>query len=142
MSAIKGKKRNKTILVVKSKLLSVLDIESKLNKLRIGKLSYLDSNKELIFTENDIIVGMYKIRLCFTFLDLFNNHKTLKSNSKFKIQIFESNNQGDKEIFISDDTRFKSIIDAKYNDKYKLSIKDLSNIVYHCNKLDSLKMFL
>lgn len=141
MSAIKNKKQAKTILVVKPLKLSKDQLDKKLNSLRLSKLSYLDRDQDLVFIDNDIIIGMYKVRLCFSFLDRFSSAKKLRS-SKFKIQVFELSSFGEKEIFVHDDLRFKHYINASNNLKYKSSIENLSNVVYACSKLDSLKLFL
>lgn len=141
MSAIKNKKQSKTILVVNPIKWSKEQLDKRLNSLRLKKLLYLDRDQDLVFIDNDIIIGMYKVRLCFSFLDRFSSTKQLKA-SKFKIQIFELSNFGEKEIIAHDDPRFKHYLNASNNLKYKSSIENLSNIVYACAKLDSLKLFL
>jgi hypothetical protein len=136
MSAIKSKQESKIILNFSDKKLSKKYINDCLKQVEIISSYYCDKLDHLVFRDNDILIGMYKIRL--SLLDIFSNNQ----NNQFKITIFERTAQGDKEISLSRDLRFKCSNWIQSNNNYKLKTKNLVDAIYLCNKLDNLKLYL
>ena len=146
MSAIKGIQEFRTILNFNQDQVSKKSVFKILNKAEIKELDYF--NNQITFIENEILIGMYKIRLQFSntlaFYESANHNKVrkLKSYGKFKIKLFEKSFSGDKEIKIVKDNRFSLQPWSKLNSEYKLSVENLSEIVCYCHRLSKLKVFI
>lgn len=141
MSAIQIKQETKTILNFNDKL-SKRNIYNSFKEIDFVSSYYSDEDKPkcLVLVNNDINVGMYKIRV--SLLDILSDNKKLYQHKNFKIAIFENSNKLKKEINLKKDLRFKFYKWGQANDAWHLSIKDLVNVIYLCSKLDDLKSYL
>lgn len=140
MSAVQGVQEYRTILDFSNNTLTKNYVKQAICKAEVLEMYQLQDT--IIFVENDITVGMYKIRLSFSAIDAENNRNKLKDYGTFKVKIFEHKNKTDKEIFLTRDKRFNQENWIKNNTDYKLSIKNLVDVVFLCQRLNNLKMFL
>ena len=86
--------------------------------------------------DNRIKVGMYTITIWFPF-DLEGPRK-LREFRDFEIVIFD----GEKQINLKTDPRFRGQYWVQHNFFGKLKIKHLIDIIIYCQRLDKLKAFL
>jgi hypothetical protein len=140
MSAIRGRQKSKTILTFCSKQTNRDQIKKSLNHVRISNMYQSKDLKEFTFIYNDIVVGMYRIQLLFNYDSIVN--KRIKDCKNFKVNLFESSINGDKEINLYKDERFKDSCWNSLNKKNKLTVNELPEIILECSKLSELKMFL
>lgn len=135
MSAIKSKYEHKTILDFSDKKVTRNSIQKSLRQAEFIQTYYENSGVSLTYIDNEIIVGMYKIRL---FLDVVDGAKKLRDYGRFQISI----QGGSKWINLTRDSRFKSQTWIKSNENNQLNISHLVDIILHCQRLDKLKSFL
>ena len=134
MSAVKGKKESKIILTFHSNKIEKKEIEKSLKSIKLQSFFYMSDKKEITFIDNDIVVGMYKVRL---YIPFFNNPQKLNNYKKFNFSIFEKTSSNYKEINIKNDSRF-NLIYKKINHN---SLSNLVEAIYLCSQLNYLKAF-
>lgn len=134
---IKYKTNNKTILNFSAGKISKNKLRKALSTAKFIPSIYNDSGIHISYVDNEIIIGMYKIRI------LFNWNKEglfLRNYGGFQIRIYQGDDN--QEIDLNQDLRFKSEIWNYSNNRFKLKIKHLTEIIIHCQKLNNLKAFL
>lgn len=142
MSAIKSKHESHVVLRFENINISKKEVTNFLNKAIVADISHNKNFNDIVFINNDILVGIYKIRLSFKSATSLFTQTKLKNRGKFKINIFEKSSEGDKLILLSKDNIFKHQPWVKKNYNYNVSIKELADIVELCFKLNKLKLFL
>lgn len=140
MSAIKSRQESRVILDFTNQKNSKNYIKKCLKKAEVLESEHSEDLSNIILIENHIIVGMYRLHLLFSSLDATSSRHKLSDYGRFRVAIFECG-QG-SEINLKRDPRFKSQNWIKKNSQYKLSIKDLTEIISLCHKMDHLKAFL
>ena len=105
-----------------------------LNGKRVGEL----------FLENDIIVGMYQIRLFFNHREVGQHRTRLRDYGGFRIAIYERTRKGTvlHNINLNKDSRFKHETWIDLNKDCNVRIKNLVDIIILLQRLNSLRMFL
>lgn len=140
MSAIKSRLESRVILDFTSQKNSKNYIKKCLKKAEILELEHSEDFSNMILIENHIVVGMYKIHLLFSSLDAAFARNRLRDYGKFRVEIFELGQEAP--INLKRDIRFKSELWVHKANQYKLSMKDLTDIIYLCHKMNHLKAFL
>lgn len=138
MSLIKGKTEFRTILDVNSKA-SKNQINKALRQVEVIELVCNEDANHYTFVENDIVVGMYNIRLEFYSIST-EQRSRLKEYGGFKVSIYENNNSTG--IKLNRDKRFKNQYWVKLNQDYKIRTNILTDIIMYTKRLDELKLFL
>lgn len=144
MSLVKGKQEFRTILDFSKDKLSKNRIKNALRKVEVlERVQNKDSNT-ISFIENDIVVGMYQIRLSFDYLDADRTRTRLREYGGFRIAVYERHRKTNiiQNINLLADKRFKNQYWASLNSGYNLRIKNLIDIVMFVSRLNNLKMFL
>lgn len=141
MSAIKCKHECKTLLDFSdTKRVSKNLVKQSLRKAEMP--SYHSCDNELIHTDYDIIVGMYRIRLKLFLSDQNKSKTKLKDYGSFYIEVSEPYEEPGRRkiIWTESDRRFKSQNwSCRRNN---MRINDLVNAIIYCNRLNNLKAFL
>lgn len=140
MSAIKSRQESRVIIDFTNQKNSKNYIRKCLKKVEVLELEYSEDYNNIVLIENHIIVGMYRLHLLFSTLDAVSSRHKLSDYGRFKVSIFECGQES--EINLKRDPRFKSKNWISKNSHYKLSIKDLTEIISLCHKMDHLKAFL
>lgn len=143
MTAIKSKQESRVILDFTNQKYTKKYIKKSLTTAEVLEILEPENLENIVFIENNILIGMYRIHLLFSSLDATASRHKLKDYGKFKIAIFErcSRNR-EKQILLKKDKRFKSQNWVDKNFNYKLGIRDLTDIICLCQKMDHLKAFL
>lgn len=152
MSLIKGKQEFRTILDFSKGNISKNMIKRALREVEVHELVRLQDTNTYTFVENDIIVGMYQIRLFFSSVNSASHRSRLREYGGFRIAIYERNRKAGKpespkgavlqHINLSSDKRFKHQYWVDLNKDYSIRMKNLVDIIMHLNRLNNLKMFL
>jgi hypothetical protein len=138
MTLIKSRREHITILDFSNGELSKNMIKQSLRKTKIANASK-ENKKTFTVFDSYIKVGMYDIKLVFQEDDSVKKPtQPLREFGKFQISIIESN----KEINLHSDKRFKGQIWLKDNKNSNLRINSLIEAIYHCYRLNKLKLFL
>jgi hypothetical protein len=144
MSVNKVKHEYKIILDFTNKKLSKTEVKRSLSDIEIAALYKSEENNllddQLICVENEIKVGMYKISIVLPPAIQRNTSHKLKDFGTFRVQIFEDGKVC-REINLKRDGRFKEQYWTQKNN-CGLKVKDLTDIICHCNRLDNLKAFI
>lgn len=144
MSLIKGKQEFRTILDFSKGEISKNMVKEALRNADVHEMIRLPDSNTYTFVENDIIVGMYQIRLAFSSLDSVQNRTRLREYGGFRIAIYERNRKGTviQNINLSNDKRFKGQYWVELNKGYDVRMKNLVDVIMHLKRLNNLKMFL
>lgn len=137
MTLIKSRREHITILDFSDGELSKNMIQQSLRKTKIAEISK-DNKKTFTIFDNYIKVGMYDIKLVFQEDGIKKSSKHLREFGKFQVSIDESN----KEINLYNDKRFKGQGWLKDNKSGSLRVNSLVEAIYHCYRLNKLKLFL
>lgn len=140
MTLIKGKQEFRTILDFSKGKISRNMIQQALRKVEVRELVQ-DSN-HYTFIENDIIVGMYQIRLSFSSLDAIENRSRLREYGGFRVSIYERKNKAIQNTNLLRDKRFKEQYWVNLNKNYDIRMKNLVDIILYLKRLNNLKIFL
>ncbi len=135
MCLIKVTKETRTILDFSKSNVSKNLVRKSLRQAEVVAQTRLHDS--LICIENYIRVGMYDISLL---LMPYPNKKRLKDYGRFAISIREAGKN--HPISLSRDRRFKNQYWINPNRKTELLVKNLTDIIIHCNRLDKMKIFL
>jgi len=132
MSLCKLQYEYRTILDFSEKNVSRNLVRTSLTKTEVLGLHNIES--ELMYIENEIKIGMYRIRLLLSKLDA----KHLREYGSFKIKIY----QADSCINLHRDKRFNIQPWVDKNEENNLRVKDLVDVILYCNRLNNLSSFL
>lgn len=143
MSLVKGKQEWNTILDVSRRpRVSKNYVVNALRKADVLELQPAGSSLNMV--ENDIRIGMYRIKLCFADMDSSRPRQRLRQYGGFKVTIFEGK-EGDEQSYkyipIHSDRRFHGQYWLSSVSKYNVRMKTLVDIVMHCARLNKLKAF-
>lgn len=142
MSLIKGKQEFRTILDFSKGKVSKNMVKRALRSVEVHELVQLPQSESFTFVENDINVGMYRIRLFFSSVDASRTRTHLRQYGGFKIAIYENNGKLLRNINIENDRRFKHQYWVKTNRDYSIRMKTLTDVIMYLKRLNNLKMFL
>lgn len=142
MSLIKGKQEFRTILDFSKGKISKNMIKRALRSVEVRELVQLPDSTSYTFVENDISVGMYRIRLSFSSLDSSRTRTHLREYGGFKIAIYEHSGNMLRNINIENDRRFKRQYWVQCNKDYGIRMKTLTDVIMYVKRLNNLKMFL
>ena len=122
---------------------TILDFSNKVSKNIIKQslqnaevLSICPDKNSVTYIENEIKVGMYTVHLHLHNYET--NIRNLRGHGRFSISIHQTGNTQANYL----ESKFKDQPWVKRNDKADLRIQDLINIIYYCNRLNQLKIFL
>lgn len=142
MGLIKGTQEFRTILDFSKGKVSKNMIKTSLRNAEVLELVKKKDTNDFIFIDNDILVGMYRIRLSFYSKDLSRSRTKLREYGQFHIAIYESGKDGSiHNINLKRDRRFKDQYWAKFPG-YDFRMKNLVDVIYYLKRLNNLKMFL
>jgi len=142
MTKVRGALEIKTILDFSKGRVTRNRIRQSLRKAEV--IEQIQSNKGLTFRENWIEVGMYKINII-PYAISTEPRRRLREYGGIAINILEALNHEKNHhrlIHPHDDERFKDQYWTDLTKNYKVRIKHLVDIIYHCHKLDKLRVFL
>lgn len=139
MSTIRGMLQSRTILDFSKNKVSKNYVAQALRKVEVLETTK-NSEHSIIFIENYIQIGMYKIRILPYALHI-NSRTKLKEYGGFSIEITETGHE-DKPLNYQKDCRFKDQGWIKQASTYQLHNKQLIDIILHCNRLNNLSIFL
>jgi hypothetical protein len=144
MSLVKGTQEFRTILDFSKGEISKNMIKNALRSVEVLEVVRLKDSNTITFVENDIIVGMYQIRLIFDHLDANRNRTKLREYGMFRIAVFERSYKTNSihNINLLTDRRFKDQYWSKLNRGYDLRIQNLVDIIMFVKRLNNLKLFL
>jgi hypothetical protein len=144
MSLIKGKQEFRTILDFSTSDISKNRIKQSLRQTEVLELIQHEGSSVYTLIENDIIVGMYQIRLFFNHRECTQSRTRLREYGGFRIAIYERNRKGTvlQNINLNKDSRFKNESWVTLNNNHNLHSKDLVDIIMLLQRLNNLKMFL
>ncbi len=137
MSASKSKYEHREILNFSTGKVTKNSILRSLRKADFIQEYYNESGISLVYVNNEIKIGMYKI--CFD-LNVVDKAKKLKQYGKFGIYIYEG--KSFLPIDLDKDSRFRSQPWIHDNRENKLTMSRLTDIILYCKRLDKLKSFL
>lgn len=140
MTLIKGKQEFRTILDFSKGKISRNMVQQALRKVEVREL--VQDYNNYIFIENDIIVGMYQIRLSFSSMDASVDRSRLREYGGFRISIYERKNKAIQNTNLLRDKRFKNQYWIYLNKNYDIRMKNLVDIILYLKRLNNLKMFL
>lgn len=138
MSVIKGVQQHRTVLDFSKGKVSKNLVKQALRRAEI--LEMVSSQNTTVFIENSIQVGMYSIVLRFPYEGVYPDKSRLKDYGKFGVTIHEVGSNC--AINLSKDKRFKNQYWVSPNKDFNLLMKNLTDIVVYCSRLDKMKMFL
>jgi hypothetical protein len=143
MSLLKVKWERKTVLDINTSKISKRQITQSLRRVELNSDSHPARHTDNItYVGCAVKVGMYRIVLD-TAQKLTNlQGQRLRNLGKFRVSIFEINGDLSRPIDLVDDSRFNNQNWVLKNDQTWLGLSDLTNIIYHCHRLNSLKLFL
>lgn len=143
MTLIKGKQEFRTILDFKGKV-SKNKVKQALREVEVFEMTELPGSHIYTFIENSIRVGQYRLQLSFSSLDATLSRKRLRDYGGLRVAVYETGNRGksSNNINLRTDKRFAGQYWTHLNQDFKIRMKDLTNIIMHLQRLDSLKMFL
>jgi hypothetical protein len=142
MSLVKGKQEFRTILDFSYKKISKTRIAQALRDVEVLELIHSQESNTYTFIENEIIVGMYQIRLFFNKKELDQNRTRLKEYGGFGVAIYERKHSALQNINLQRDKRFNNQAWVELNGQHKIRAKTLVDIILHLRRLNYLKMFL
>lgn len=142
MALIKGKQEFRTILDFSKDKISKNKVKRALREAEVRELVQLKDSNTHTFVENDIKIGMYRIRLFFSSIDSSRDRSRLKEYGGFRVAIYECRGNVIQNINLSTDRRFKHQYWADLNKDYDIRMKNLTDIIMFVKRLDNLKMFL
>jgi hypothetical protein len=140
MTLIKGKQEFRTILDFSKEKISRNMVQQALRKVEVREL--VQDCNNYTFIENDIIVGMYQIRLSFSSMDASVDRSRLREYGGFRISIYERKNKAIQNTNLLRDKRFKNQYWIYLNKNYDIRMKNLVDIILYLKRLNNLKMFL
>jgi hypothetical protein len=135
MTAIKITTEHKTILDFSGKV-SKNQIVQKIRDAEFLEFKYNDMNKCRTYMSYNIKIGIYTV-----YIDLCHTPscaKKLKDYGTFCVRIYE----GNREVNLRRDARFKHQSWVQLNNKFQLRITNLVDTITYCNRLNNLKAFL
>ena len=136
MTAIKITTEHKTILDFSDGKASRNSVTSKLRSADFLEYKHSEKGDARTYLNYHVKVGIYDI-----YVDLCHTKscaRKLKDYGTFCVRIWE----GEKEINLKRDSRFKSLNWVKLNDKFNMRIPHLVEAIMFCNRLNNLKIFL
>lgn len=141
MSLIRNKLEHRTILDFSKGKVSENSVKQALRQADVLELTNSTEVRKLIV--NRIKVGMYMIYLRFSDMDTSGNRKRLKQYGKFSIHIYEEDRSGSRSLInLNSDSRFKSQYWTSINRNSGFLMKNLADVIIHCDRLNHLKAFL
>lgn len=144
MSLVKGKQEFRTILDFSFNKISKNRIKQSLRQAEVLEVIQQEESSICTFVENDIIVGMYQIRLFFNHREVGQHRTRLRDYGGFRIAIYERTRKGTvlHNINLNKDSRFKHETWIDLNKDCNVRIKNLVDIIILLQRLNSLRMFL
>lgn len=138
MTVIKAKNQNRIVLDLSQQRCSKNKIGKLLRELQVD-MFYTTETGHVGLTTNYIKVGMYSVRLW-----LYENEAGKLKDFDIGINIYESDDPKSMCIELLKDKRFSTQYWANADMLLgnKIRLKHLTDIVYHCQRLDQLKIFL
>ena len=141
MCLVKAKQEYRTILDFSwQKRVSKNLVRQSLRKAEIS--DFRRDSGSIYILDNEIKVGMYRIKLLFSSLDSSRPRQRLREYKGVGIAILEGSDPYSYEsISIDKDKRFcyKNWLLPSVN--YSLRLNDLVDVIVHCSKLNKLKVF-
>ena len=144
MSLVKGKQEFRTIWDFSFNKISKNRIKQSLRQAEVLEVIQQEESSICTFVENDIIVGMYQIRLFFNHREVGQHRTRLRDYGGFRIAIYERTRKGTvlHNINLNKDSRFKHETWIDLNKDCNVRIKNLVDIIILLQRLNSLRMFL
>lgn len=139
MSTVRGKIQEMTILDFSNGKVSRNRIRKSLREVEV--IEHLQAKNIITLRDNFIKVGMYKINI-YPYCMSTEPRKHLKDYGGLGIQIYESKSDSWSRINIERDKRFQDQSWIDLNKDYRIRVKHLTDIIYHCHKLNQLRAFL
>ncbi len=134
MSAKKVKKESNIILSINKKNTSKSYIIKSLRK-SIAKDCCFSGDDVSVLYDNEIIIGMYKIKIEFYFIKT-EERKSLRDWGRFRINLLQMKDGFDFPV------TSEKVFHKYQTGKYDMTIKSLVDLIHLCCKVNDLKVFL
>ncbi len=144
MSLIKGKQEFRTILDFSKGKVSKNMIKQALRNVQVQEVTKLPDSESYTFVENQIRVGMFKIRILFPSLSAYQDRQLLREYGGFRVGIYEVTSTGKNKVLRNINLNHKLFKDQYWvdlNQTYKIRMKNLVDIIMYLKRLDNLKSF-
>jgi len=144
MSLIKGKQEFRTILDFSKGKVSKNMIKRALREAKVQEVTKLPDSESYTFVENQIKIGMYKVRILFPSLSAYRDRQLLREYGGFRVAIYEVTSTGKNKVLRNiklDSKLFKNQYWVNLNPNYKIRMKNLTDIIMYLKRLDNLKIF-